>query len=55
MIPDYIMSIDITNKELIEKYAINIPEEVKDCVNFKEGELEILDKEKLFKIDIRNF
>ena len=41
---------DITNKELIEKYAINIPEEVKDCVNFKEGELEILDKEKLFKM-----
>lgn len=41
---------DITNKELIEKYSISIPEEIKDCVQFKEGELEILDKEKLFKM-----
>lgn len=41
---------DITNKELIEKYSINVPEEIKDCVQFKDGELEILDKEKLFKM-----
>lgn len=41
---------DITNKELIEKYSITIPEEIKECVQFKEGELEILDKEKLFKM-----
>lgn len=41
---------DITNKELIEKYSISIPDEIKDCVQFKEGKLEILDKEKLFKM-----
>lgn len=41
---------DITNKELIEKYSISVPDEIKDCVQFKEGELEILDKEKLFKM-----
>lgn len=38
---------DILNKELIESYNIEIPEEVKDTVKFKTGELQILDKEKV--------
>lgn len=38
---------DILNKELIENYNIEIPEEVKDTVKFKTGELQILNKEKV--------
>lgn len=38
---------DILNKELIEQYKIEIPEEIKGVVKYKEGKLEILDKEKV--------
>ena len=38
---------DILNKELIEKYNIEIPEDIKDIVQFKEGELQVLEREKL--------
>lgn len=36
---------DILNEELIETYNIELPEEIKDTVKFKTGELQILDKE----------
>lgn len=39
---------DILNKELIEKYNIKIPDEIKDVVKFETGELQILEREKLF-------
>lgn len=39
---------DILNKELIEKYNIKIPDEIKDIVSFETGELQILEREKLF-------
>lgn len=38
---------DILNKELIEKYKIDIPDDIKDVVQFKTGELQVLDREKL--------
>ncbi len=38
---------DKTNKQLIEKYNITIPDEIKDVIQFKEGKLEIIDIEKL--------
>ena len=38
---------DILNKELIEKYKIEIPDDIKNVVQFKTGELQILDREKL--------
>ena len=38
---------DILNKELIEEYNIDIPEDIKDVVQFKTGELELLDREKI--------
>lgn len=38
---------DILNKEIIEKYNIEIPEEIKETVKFKTGKLEILQKEKV--------
>ena len=38
---------DILNKELIEKYKIEIPDDIKDAVQFKTGELQVLDREKL--------
>lgn len=38
---------DILNKELIEEYSIDIPEDIKDVVQFKTGELELLDREKI--------
>lgn len=41
---------DITNKELIEKYEIKLPEEIKECVKFKDGELEVLEREKLYQM-----
>ena len=41
---------DILNAELIEKYKIEVPEEVKEQVHFKSGELQILEKEKLYKM-----
>lgn len=41
---------DILNKELIEKYDIKLPEEVKEYVHFKEGTLKYLDKELVDKM-----
>jgi len=38
---------DKTNKQLIEEYNITIPDEISEIIQFKEGELEILDIEKL--------
>lgn len=38
---------DILNKELIKKYNIEIPDEIKDVVQFKTGELELLDRERI--------
>lgn len=38
---------DILNKELIETYNIELPEEAKEMVKFETGELQILDKEKV--------
>lgn len=40
---------DILNKELIEKYNVELPEEVKDVIKFETGELQILDKEKVYQ------
>lgn len=40
---------DILNEELIKHYNIDIPEEIKDKVQFKTGELKVLDKEKVYK------
>lgn len=37
---------DILNKYLIEKYKVVIPDRIKDCAHFKEGETKILSKEK---------
>lgn len=41
---------DITNKQLIEKYKLTIPDEIKDEVKFKEGTTEIIEIGKLEKM-----
>lgn len=40
---------DKINKKIKEKYKIVIPKEVKDIVQFKTGELKVLNEEKLYK------
>lgn len=40
---------DILNDELIKKYNIEIPEEVKDRIQSKTGELKVLNREKVFQ------
>lgn len=40
---------DKLNEEMIKKYRIELPEEIKNKVNFRQGELVILDKEKIYK------
>lgn len=41
---------DIINNEMIEKYKIELPEEIKPFVHNKQGELKVLDKEKLYQM-----
>lgn len=41
---------DYTNKEIIEKYNVILPEEVKDKVFFKEGEAKILTLDLAYKV-----
>jgi len=41
---------DILNEEIIKLYNLDIPEEIKDVVQFKTGELQVLDKEKVYKL-----
>lgn len=36
---------DILNAEMIEKYQVVVPEEVKDCVSSKEGELTFISRQ----------
>lgn len=40
---------DILNKYLIEKYEVEVPDRIKDCAQFKDGETKILTKEKADK------
>lgn len=40
---------NILNARLIEKYHIEIPEEIQKIVHFKNGNLTVLDEEKLYK------
>lgn len=40
---------DKLNEEIIKKYGIELPEQIKDKINFKDGELTILDEEKIYK------
>lgn len=37
---------DILNKYLIEKYGVDVPDRIKACAQFKEGETKILTREK---------
>ena len=41
---------DIINRELINKYKVVIPEKIKEFVCYKDGELKVLDREKLDKM-----
>ena len=47
--PEIYSDYDKLNEELIKKYGIKLPEEIKDKVNFKDGELKILNKEMIYK------
>lgn len=40
---------DIINGDIIKKYGIEIPEEIKEKVKFKEGKLSILNEEDIYK------
>jgi len=40
---------DILNQEIIEKYELTIPEEIKKYINVKEGELTYIKRETIFE------
>ncbi len=41
---------DILNKEIIEKYNVELPTEVEEYVKYKEGNLKVLERKKLEKM-----
>lgn len=50
MTKDMYNDYDITNKKLIDKYNVELPNEIKGSVFFKEGDLQILSYELLYKM-----
>ena len=50
MTKDMYNDYDITNKKLIDKYKVELPDEIKDSVFFKEGNLQILSYDLLYKM-----
>ena len=50
MTKDMYNDYDITNKKLIDKYNVELPNEIKGSVFFKEGDLQILSYDLLYKM-----
>ena len=55
MTKDMYNDYDITNKKLIDKYNVELPNEIKGSVFFKEGDLQILSYDLLYKMIVENY